>query len=385
MSWNRSNRKQIIGVLVLSIISLIIGCAFVVPIPYFAIGPGKAVEVSPLVTVGKEGADEGKGSFMLTTISMKQGAPFDYLLSRWTSTTELVPEAQVLAQDEDKEDYQRRQTENMIQSQHQAIVAAFRYAKRPVTERVLGISVSRVLKEGSTQLQAGDLITQIDGQPVTSTQQLIAYLSPQPPGKQIKLAIVRDGKKQTIQVPLIALPVTKGESPRAGLGIVPVERVEVKTNPAAKIDAGEIGGPSAGLMFSLEVLNRLVDEDITRGYRIAGTGTITSDGEVGQIGGIQHKVVAADRAGAELFFCPKDINPQDENEKIAKETVKRLGIKMKVVPVASLSEAVQFLAKLPVSQQPSIHSKSLTGVASLSYNKPVFTQGVESCRFPCTS
>ncbi|MFC7442408.1 SepM family pheromone-processing serine protease [Laceyella putida] len=361
MSLNRSNQK-IVGVIVLSIICLIMGGAFVIPIPYFAIGPGKAVEVQPLVTVGKE-TDVGEGSFMLTTISMKQGSPFDFLLARWTGTIELVPEEQILAQDEDKQDYQRRQKVNMMESQNQAIVAAYHYAKRPVTQKVLGIEVERVLKEGTPLLQEGDLIMQMDSQPAASTKKLIAYLSRKRPGERIALTVLRDGQKRKLRVPLVALPVDKGERPRAGLGIVPVEKVNVKTTPPARIDAGEIGGPSAGLMFTLEVLNRLVPEDLTRGYRIAGTGTITADGEVGQIGGIQHKVVAADEAGAELFFCPKDINPEDQNEKTAKDTVKRLGINMRVIPVANLNEAVQALKKLPLRERASFKSKTLTGVA----------------------
>jgi Lon-like protease len=362
MSLNRSDQRNIWGVIALSIICFLIGGAFLIPIPYFAIGPGKVVEVGPLVTVGKEKGNE-EGSFRLTTISMKQGAPVDLLLSRWTSTTELIPEEHILAEDEDKRDYQRRQTVNMRLSQNQAIVAAFRHAKRPVSQKVLGVEVERVLKEGTTSLKEGDVIKRIDGEPVASTQQLISRLSRKRAGERVALTLLRNGKEMRITASLVPLRVEPGSKPRAGLGIVPVEKVEVKTTPPTHIDAQEIGGPSAGLMFALEVLNRLVPEDLTRGYRIAGTGTITADGEVGQIGGIQHKVVAADKAGMDLFFCPKDIRPEDQNEKTAKQTVKRLGIKMRVIPVSDLDEAVQALKKLPPREQASFKSKTLTGVA----------------------
>lgn len=92
------------------------------------------------------------------------------------------------------------------------------------------------------------------------------------------------------------------ETKKPGIGIVLVEDKDVKTNPEVKINTEQIGGPSAGLMFSLEIYNQLVEEDITKGYRIAGTGMISSDGTVGPIGGIEQKIVAADREGAEIFL-----------------------------------------------------------------------------------
>ncbi|WP_127495200.1 S16 family serine protease [Paenibacillus glycanilyticus] len=100
------------------------------------------------------------------------------------------------------------------------------------------------------------------------------------------------------------------------------------------ISASDVGGPSAGLMFALQSLNLLLDEDFTRGFRIAGTGTIDKDGNVGSIGGIALKVVTADRAGAELFLAPKD------NYKEAAAKAKELRSEMKVIPVTSLGSAI---------------------------------------------
>ncbi|MCK9906873.1 hypothetical protein MXD63_43635, partial [Frankia sp. Cpl3] len=95
-----------------------------------------------------------------------------------------------------------------------------------------------------------------------------------------------------------------------------------------------IGGPSAGLMFTLEIYDQLNTElDVTRGYRVAGTGTISADGTVGRIGGINHKIVAADKAGAEIFFAPDDAEGEISNYQEAMATAKRIGTKMRVVPV----------------------------------------------------
>jgi len=117
------------------------------------------------------------------------------------------------------------------------------------------------------------------------------------------------------------------------------------------IQAGEIGGPSAGLMFSLEIMNKLTPEDLTKGYQIAGTGTIDTEGNVGVIGGIQHKVIAADKAGAEIFFAPKDYVSADgqriNNYTDAIQRGDEIHTKMKIVPVGTMDDALQYLQSLP--------------------------------------
>lgn len=114
-----------------------------------------------------------------------------------------------------------------------------------------------------------------------------------------------------------------------------------------KINAADIGGPSAGLMFSLEVYNQSVQGDLTKGYEIAGTGTIDMDGNVGQIGGIREKITAVNKAGMDIFFCPADINATDTNEKDVLDEAKKHGYTVKIVPVKTLQEAINYLEKLP--------------------------------------
>ncbi|MBA4494742.1 SepM family pheromone-processing serine protease [Paenactinomyces guangxiensis] len=341
--------KQVIGGFIASVVLIVIGATLLIPVPYFVLQPGVAIDVKPLVKVDKETAGE-KGTFLLTTISLKEGNVFDYLYAKGSGRVELVPEQQILAENESEEEYQRRQAENMIASQHNAIIAAYREARRPVSVEILGIEVFQLVNNQPHVLQKGDLIKKVDQKLFSSTEKLIQYLSRKKPGDVVTVDLIRNGKRMEKKVKLVALPVSPGQKKRAGLGIVPVPRVEVKTSPPASIETENIGGPSAGLMFSLEVLNQLIPEDLTRGYRIAGTGTISEKGEVGQIGGIQHKIVAAEREEAQIFFCPKDRGPQDTNERMAKETARRIGSKMKIIPVSSLKEAVRYLRTLPVHQ-----------------------------------
>jgi PDZ domain-containing protein len=210
-------------------------------------------------------------------------------------------------------------------------------------------------------LKENDLIQAIDRQPVQTAEQLMQALKWRRPGERVHLRVIRNGKAREETVMLTRLPAVTGKT-RAGIGIVPVTDRVVKTTPVVRLNAGDIGGPSAGLMFSLEIFNQLTPGDLTRGYRIAGTGTISPDGRVGQIGGVEHKVVAAEREGASLFFVPKDLLPGDNNAATAMATVRHLKLHMKVVPVATLQEAIRYLERLPERRKAAFHqAQTLTG------------------------
>ncbi|WVE35935.1 S16 family serine protease, partial [Priestia megaterium] len=136
------------------------------------------------------------------------------------------------------------------------------------------------------------------------------------------------------------------EPKRVGLGIALETNQELEVKPGIHIDTEKIGGPSAGLMFSLEIYNQLVKEDMTKGHRVAGTGTINDKGEVGPIGGISQKIVAADKEGAEIFFAPNEKGAAGSNYREAVKTAKKINSDMKIVPVDSFSDAVTYLEKL---------------------------------------
>jgi Lon-like protease len=357
--------KKITVIVIVAILCIGIGVYLLLPIPYYVMQPGLALDVKPFVQVGNEEPQE-KGSFLLTTISLKEGAMFDYIATKLSQEMELVPRTQILAPDETDEEYQRRQMENMMQSQNYALIAAFRQAQKPVTVQTLGVEVFQILPNASKALQINDLIQAIDHIPTPSSTKLITYLQSKKPGDVVTVQLLRANQQMEKEVTLIGLPEESSAAPkRAGLGVIPLTRMSVKTTPPAKIEAGDIGGPSAGLMFSLEVFNRLTSEDLTRGLTIAGTGTIDEQGKVGQIGGIQYKIMAAHAKQAQIFFCPKDMDPDDENEKVAKATVQKINTPLKVVPVSTLDEAVQYLRNLKVDTLPtSLKSHVWTEVAA---------------------
>jgi PDZ domain-containing protein len=342
----RSNNKTAIRLLWLSILLLIVGFCFLIRVPYYAMQPGDAIDTGDVISV--DGGYTAKtGDFFLTTVAMKKANIFDYLLAKVNKKIELVPVKEVLAEDENDKQYEQQQVENMVESQHSAVISAFQQAKKPIHVTYKGVEVMGVTSGAKNKLKIGDIIQTVDGSPTMTTNQLMQFFKTKKAGENVRLGVLRGNKKVSENAVLIPLATGNNKEKRVGLGFLPMDRLQSLTSsPKVSFKTNNIGGPSAGLMFSLEILNQLTPTDLTKGFAIAGTGTISQTGQVGQIGGIEHKIAAAMEEGATIFFAPKDIYEGDDNEAIAKRTAKELGADMKVVPVATLQEAIDYLNKL---------------------------------------
>lgn len=337
---------------IIAIVILLGYLSFYIPVPYYLTMPGSAMELSSLVEV--ENGYDSKGEFMMTTVSMMRGTLLSYAYSFFNNYMDSIPEEYILNENEDPEDYSRRQLEVMKESQISSIIAAFDLLNKPVEIKEKGILVLGLIEDlpSSKVLQTGDLIIQVDNIPMTNVTELIDYFKTKKEGDLVQLVFIRDNKRITEVVPLVnlskELDVEGMPSTKPGIGIYPYQEREVATLEKVKFETENIGGPSAGLMFTLEIINQLTAEDLTKGYKIAGTGTINSDGKVGQIGGARFKVKAAYEKGAKIFFVPKDIKADDTNQKDAEKSNDDLGNPLKIIPVSNIKEAVDYLKTLPV-------------------------------------
>ena len=316
--------------------------------------PGSAYDVSKFVTVSDGDTDEA-GTMSLMTVAMQQATPFTYLWAKTQKYQKLMDINQVRNPLEDDEEYNIRQLKLMSDSQFNAKYVAFQRAGLEVTIHFKGVFVLNVLDGGASDglLKAGDEIIQVDGQKISNQQMLVELLKEKQLGDEVTIQFVRDKKEQQETVTLKEIP--QSEEKRAGLGITYAESKSIETNPNVTMKTEDIGGPSAGLMFTLEILNQLLDENLTKGYAIAGTGEMLIDGSVGRIGGIDYKVIAADRDGMEIFFAPDDeISAQmkakypelESNYTTAVKTAKDIGTKMKIVPVKTVDDAIAYLKQL---------------------------------------
>ncbi|WP_082818618.1 SepM family pheromone-processing serine protease [Bhargavaea cecembensis] len=337
----------------LTAVLLLFAAAALLPLDMYIQKPGGAYELSPLVEV-KGGDSDDEGSLSLMTIALSKATPLTYAVSGLMDSRKIMKAGQVRRDGESEEEYNLRQLQLMEDSQINAIYVAYNRAGKPVTLETEGVIVLDVV-EGSAadgNLKAGDLITGVEGEPVVSSDGFAEMVASVPTGDSIRLSILRDDEEMEEEISPGTIPGTGG---RKGLGVSYAAKRMIETDPEVEIETEDIGGPSAGLMFTLEIMNQLMDEDLTKGYRVAGTGEMNEDGTVGRIGGIDFKVMAADREDIEIFFAPDDEITDEMRERIpgirsnyetAAETAEKIGTDMKIVPVKTIDDALDYLEAL---------------------------------------
>lgn len=338
----RRHRRWLWGAL----IALLLGVFLFVPTPYYLEVPGGADKTSQFVTVdGKH--DKASGSYRLMTVSVYGPTTPAMLLWGQLQPFKEVVTKQDLMGKSSSDEYDALQHYYIESAAANATAAAFKAAKRPVKVSYQGIYVLSILPQShfADVLKVGDTITAVNGEHYNTADEYVAAVKSHRTGTAITITYERNGKKKTATRALVKLP---GEK-RAGLGITLTDHTTVTTEPKVKVDAGQIGGPSAGLIFALQVYDQLTGNHLRRGRTIAGTGTMTATGQVGVIGGIDKKVYTADKAGATIFFAPRARAPQSGQNKSqsnyaeAKAAAKKMNSRMRIVPVSTLQDAIDYL------------------------------------------
>jgi len=307
-----------------------------VTVPYVSLGPGPTfdtlgeVEGKEVVDIDGTDVHPTTGHLNMTTVSQRDNLTLGQALTLWVSGREqLVPRDLVYPPDKSKDEVDQANNEEFKQSEDSAEYAALGYLKYPKA-----VTVETVSKDGASagKLQEGDAIDGVDGTPVSGLDQFKAIMDKTKPGQQVVIDYRRKNAPPGVAT------ITLGSAPEKENGVLGVGVVEAPWAPF-KIDfnLANIGGPSAGLVFSLAVIDKLTTGDLSGSKFVAGTGTIATDGKVGSIGGITHKIVAAREAGATVFLVPAD---NCEEAKSARED----GIDL--VKVSDLGGAVDALKAL---------------------------------------
>ncbi|MDA7025982.1 SepM family pheromone-processing serine protease [Bacillus sp. CLL-7-23] len=313
-----------------------------VRLPVYITEPGEATELNPLIKV-TDGYKE-KGSFSLMTVKVGPANPFTYIWAKLRPYHEVLPEENFKQEGETDEEYMKRQLQMMRDSQENAMIAAYKRAGKKVSYTFNGVYVMSVVPgmPAEGKLKVGDKVKKVDGKTFQSAESLVRYIETKQADDMVKVVVERGKKEQTITMKLKTF---KEEPNRAGLGISLITDRNVKVKPTVKVNIEDIGGPSAGLMMSMEIYNQLTKVDETKGHHIAGTGTIDEKGRVGPIGGISQKIVAADKAGADVFFAPNEGGKKGSNYEEAVKTAKDIKTNMKIVPVDHMDDAINYLEK----------------------------------------
>lgn len=312
-------------------------------LPYYIQRPGGADALNPIVEV--ENAYESKGDMHLVTVSGLQATPIQYALAKIMPHNEILPLDHVFPEGVSQKEYMKAQLQVMESSQEAATVVAYTASGSDIEIEYNGVYVVSVVEGMPADgiLEMGDRIIGIDNKRIKEANDLIHYVEQKQENDVVSLEIVRDDKTLTKD---ITLETFDDLDNKVGIGISLVTDRSVTVEPNVEFTSGNIGGPSAGLMFSLEIYDQLTETDLTKGYQIAGTGEIDYDGNVHRIGGIDKKIVAAEREGIDIFFAPNENGAKGSNYEIAKNKAEEIGTDMKIIPVDTFDDALSYLEQL---------------------------------------
>lgn len=318
--------------LVLAVLLLAVGVAIAaawpINVPYYTLSPGPVYDTTDFIAVSDEDAPTGDaaGELFFLTVALQEANVFEWAAAQVSPKVDLAPRQNIRPDGTSREELRQLNLDRMNQSKRNAqFVALTALGYEPTMIGTGALVVGTIEGTGADGVvMAEDVIIAIDGQPVGFRDDVTALVADKEIGDSMDITVERptDGVGQTelagpdgAEVETLDLTIVLGPhindpaTPMIGIEVVnnePIVEFPIEIN----MDSKNIGGPSAGMMFTLEIINQLTPGyDLTGGRRIAGTGTISNDGTVGPIGGVKQKVYAAIDAGATVVFIPADNYP----------------------------------------------------------------------------
>jgi PDZ domain-containing protein len=298
--------RRVVTIVTGAMLLLALGVASVrLPVPYVALGPGPTFDTlgtdeSGKKIIGIDGRAERRttGHLNLTTVSVRERLDLLSAFHGWLdSRISVVPREEIYPPGQSVQEIDKASTEQFAESQSSAEFVALGelgYPQQVVIQDVPDKSPS------AGKLAPKDVLVSVDGRPVRGYSDVSGVLSALQPGTTVAVGYLRKGKPGTARI------ATGKASDRKGAALGIVLTLHRKAPFTVTIGLSEsIGGPSAGLMFALGILEKVGTQDLTGGRFIAGTGTIDFAGKVGPIGGIQLKMISAREHGATVFLVPK--------------------------------------------------------------------------------
>jgi PDZ domain-containing protein len=313
--------------------------ASTLPVPYVALTPGPTLNTlgklsgRPLIQIKGHRTYRTAGHLNMVTVSYVGGPQSNFnvfaALRSWlTPSDAVVPAEEIFTPGQTQQQVQQQDTEEMVNSQQTATAAAL--CQLNISFKTVDtIQSTEKGKPAAGVLHRGDVITAVDGTPVTCRHDAATMIRARQPGAPVTLTISRHGTTRRIRLRTADV----GGQPVVGVAVA-----ESFVFPfSVKISIGNIGGPSAGMMFALGIIDKLTHADLTGGKFIAGTGEIEIGGKVDPIGGIQQKMAGARAAGATVFLAPAANCP---------DAAGAVPAGLRVVKVSTLSGAIRDLNAL---------------------------------------
>ncbi|HWE92092.1 MAG TPA: S16 family serine protease [Pseudonocardiaceae bacterium] len=311
-----------------------------VQIPYVALGPGPtfdtlgSVDGAQVVSVSGHQTYPTAGQLRMVTVSLTDQVTLFGALGLWMSGRyALAPREDYYQPGESQQQVEQQNTQQFQQSQSNAEVAALRYLRYPVQ-----VLAAQIVSDSPAArlIQAGDQLITVNGQQINSVEDVYNALTNTTPGQPVGLTVrTGDQPQRSFQVKLGS----RSDRRNGFLGVSPAANAVAPFKVNIELD--NVGGPSAGLMFALAIVDKLTKDNVNDGLTVAGTGEIDDLGDVSQIGGIPFKLIAAREAGATVFLTPADN---------CAEAASHVPAGLRLVKVTTLTSAIQELHALAAGQ-----------------------------------
>lgn len=318
--------KENYKTLLLYLILLII-CTY--RLPFYIYTGGGTIDLEKRIDLkGNE-----KGSYNLAYVKQIYATIPTYLLSFVMDKWDVVKVSDLqIDNEEDVKDIDNREKLYLEEANNHAILNAYKLAGKTINMKESSYKVIYVNKDSDTNIIVGDKLLSVNGVKITNNLEYKKYLQTLEVGTRLEIKVERNDKEIDCYAILKEID---GEK-IIGLYLVNIYDYELDPPINLKFKWNE-SGSSGGFMLSLAIYDRLVDDDLTKGRKIVGTGTIDANGNVGEIGGVKYKVLGASKEKADIFFCPK------ENYEEAINTKNKYNLKLKIVKVETLEEAINYL------------------------------------------
>ena len=327
---------------------------------YITLNPGPTENALGMVSVSGERTYASAGQLRITTVTVDTDLSLrDWVASAFSRRVDQVPREAFIPPGADAEEARRISVAAMSESQLDATIAALRSLGHEVDEEPRGAQVGGLLPDlpAEDQLELGDVIVAVDGETVSSADEAAELLGDRRPGEVVTLTVLRaldeaegtghdvEGQHRDELTGEAELAADRDEPDRGLLGVLLMDHLALPLD--VRIDAGRVGGPSAGLMFALAAVDVLTPEDLTGGAVVAGTGSVDRDGRVGAMGGVRQKLIAAVNeadVAATVFLVPAANADDARGAPVSRQ--------VRIVPVRTLGDAVRALEDVRAGRSP---------------------------------
>ena len=316
---------------------------YLAPSNQYILLPDRARPLAPFVKVKGERPEQDGGGIYYVAVEVRKASLLEKLFPSIHGDSTLVPAAAILGPKQSEQQHQRQEIQAMSLSQKIGAAVALKALNYPVKLQSPGTVIEAVDPNGpsANKLQSQDIIVNVDGRRTPSLTELRQVIRSHKPGDPVQLTVRRGQKLRRVEVKTVPDPQNR-KRPIIGVLSSCASQTFTKVDlpVPVHIDLGQVGGPSAGLAFGLDVVEEL-GHDIDRGHKVAATGEICADGTVVPVGGLKQKTIGAKRAGMDVFLVPSGDNTSE---------ARRYAGDMRVIPVHSFRQALRALATLPAKQ-----------------------------------